>query len=118
MAQIVAQDAAILAELHKEVSFQIDVRFGIKLDDVLFVRDLLLAILNLPTDYRVHLAERLLTEPPVDEMRNMLPLVMFFKTNEDRLQAIQVLQEAPGVIRIDDQQKGNDNGNEEQPGNV
>lgn len=60
--------------------------------------DITKALLAMPIADRVWLAEQLLLEPPVDEVKNALPLVLYFKDPIDREAMVDAVAAAyPGM---------------------
>ena len=63
----------------------------------LSAENILMALLDMPPADRAHLAERLLCEPPVDSMRNLLPLILYFPNYEERSAAAEKISQVLGL---------------------
>lgn len=61
--------------------------------------DILKALLAMPAAQRADLAERLLLEPPVDQVKHAMPLILYFVNDADRREMIDVIHEVkPGMV--------------------
>jgi hypothetical protein len=89
-----AKDVYVLDTIEEAVTYDVT-----RTDDMRRIAEGVLdALLTMPTNERTALAERLLLEPPVDKVKDKLPLILYFNTREDILEFIAAAKEAlPGL---------------------